>query len=358
MAAPPLVSVIIAARNAEATLAEALGSALAQTHRELEIIVVDDGSTDGTGDIVRACAAKDPRVRLVLLQGAGVCAARNAALAAASGVYVAPLDADDLWHPAKLARQVAAAEAAAEPPGFVYCWLRHIDGEGRVKSSGPRDDFHGCIAHRHLYKCPGAAGGASLIRRDAMLAIGGYDERLDRCEDFFLQLRIASRHPVAVVPEYLLGYRSVPGSLSSDREATLRNWTLLRALLRQSCPGVTHRLDRWMYARQFYQAAEARLVAKAWRPGFGLMVKAALRDPLWTFGAAWLRLSLRLNRRPVPAPGPAFLAMDPREAYGIAPETGRAAAIWLRWLDARRLAKLARRDARYAASSFPRHRSG
>ncbi|HST36552.1 MAG TPA: glycosyltransferase family A protein [Allosphingosinicella sp.] len=358
MAAQPLVSVIVAARDADATLAAALQSALAQSHRRFEIIVVDDGSTDATAEIAREFARRDKRVRLMQGRGAGVSAARNVALAVASGRYVAPLDADDLWHPAKLERQVAAAEGAAEPPGFVYCWLRHIDGEGRVTGSGPRDDFHGCIAHRHLYKCAGAAGGTALIRRDAMTAIGGYDERLDRCEDFFLQLRIASRHPVTVVPEYLLGYRGVPGSLSRDRDTVLRNWRLLRMLSRQSCPGITHRFDRWMYARQFYQAAEARLVARAWLSGFGLLLKAALRDPPWTFGSAWLRLSSMLDRRPAPVPGPAFLAIDPRERLGPEPMTERAAAFWLRWLDTKRMAKLARRDAAYASRSFPRRRCG
>jgi glycosyltransferase involved in cell wall biosynthesis len=113
--ARPLVSVIVAAYNAEATLAETLRSALAQSYRPVEIILVDDGSTDRTAEIASSFA----EVILIRQANAGVAAARNAGIRASRGEWLAPLDADDLWHPAKLERQVAAALAAPELPGFV-----------------------------------------------------------------------------------------------------------------------------------------------------------------------------------------------------------------------------------------------
>src|SRR5439155_4413373 len=102
----PLVTVVIAAFNAMAHIEETCLSALRQTYRSLEVIVVDDGSTDETSRIVQRLAASDSRVRLIRQQNRGVAAARNAGIAAASGEFIAPLDADDLWDSTKIERQV------------------------------------------------------------------------------------------------------------------------------------------------------------------------------------------------------------------------------------------------------------
>jgi glycosyltransferase involved in cell wall biosynthesis len=101
----PLVSVIVPAFNAATTLAEALGSALAQTYKNIEILVVDDGSTDATAAIAREFAAADGRVSLVRRSNGGIAAARNSGIAVSKGAYIAPLDADDLWHPTKIEKQ-------------------------------------------------------------------------------------------------------------------------------------------------------------------------------------------------------------------------------------------------------------
>src|SRR4051812_12704913 len=103
-----LTSVIIPIYNAEQYIAETLLSALAQTHRNIEIIVVDDGSTDGSAAVVKLIAASDARVRLISQPNRGVAHARNCAIAEAQGEFIAPLDADDLWHPKKIERQIAA----------------------------------------------------------------------------------------------------------------------------------------------------------------------------------------------------------------------------------------------------------
>ena len=325
----PLVSIVVPAFNAGATLAEALRSAQAQTYRAIEIVVVDDGSTDDTA----AVAAGFAGVTLLRQANGGIAAARNAGIAAAKGEWIAPLDADDLWHPAKIERQVAAALAAPAPPGFVYCRLRQIDGAGRIVGSGLPHAFQGRVIHQHLYRNFVGAGGALLIRRDALLAAGGYDESLRHCEDILLQFQLASRHPVAVVPEYLLGYRYVPGSMSADRDAMLRYWGAVRRRFRESCPGVAHRYDRWMYARQYYQAATAR--AKAGRVGGALaaLLGALVRDPLYTLGS--LGRLLRRRKAP-PPPGPLFLEADITTPIGAVPEE--------RPIDMRRLALLARLD--------------
>src|SRR5438067_5755150 len=100
------VSVIVPAWNAEETLLETLESAAAQTHRNLEILIVDDGSTDRTGDIAAGFCASEPRALLLRQDHRGLAAARNRAIDEAKGDYIAPLDADDLWHAQKIERQL------------------------------------------------------------------------------------------------------------------------------------------------------------------------------------------------------------------------------------------------------------
>src|SRR5690242_2977109 len=94
-----LVSVVIPAFNSEATLAETAASALAGSHREIELIIVDDGSTDGTAAVAQTLVNSDPRVRLVQRTNGGLPAALNAGFGAARGEYIARLDSDDIWHP-------------------------------------------------------------------------------------------------------------------------------------------------------------------------------------------------------------------------------------------------------------------
>src|SRR5690606_15977961 len=127
----PVVSVVVPAYNAEAYLGEALRSVLAQTYELLEVLVIDDGSQDRTADIVRELAMEDERVRLLQQSNSGVADARNLGIEHARGVYIAPLDADDLFYPQKLEAQVARMESGDEAVGVVYCWWISIDHEGR-----------------------------------------------------------------------------------------------------------------------------------------------------------------------------------------------------------------------------------
>src|SRR5690348_10023041 len=109
--ASELVSAIMPVRNGEKFIGRTLESVLGQRYRELEVIVVDDGSTDGTTAIVEEMARRDRRVRLLSMTPGGVARARNFGIANARGILIAPIDADDIWHPEKLARQVEALDA-------------------------------------------------------------------------------------------------------------------------------------------------------------------------------------------------------------------------------------------------------
>ncbi|MDB5693169.1 MAG: glycosyltransferase family 2 protein [Alphaproteobacteria bacterium] len=349
----PLVSVIVPAFDAEATLAETLRSALAQTWPNIEVIVVDDGSTDRTAGIAARFEAEDGRVTLLRKDHGGVSSARNLAIAHARGDYVAPLDADDLWHPTKIEKQVEAARRGAVPPGFVYTLFRRIDMAGHVCGSGPQESLRGLVVHRHLHRNFVGNGSAMLIRRDALLEAGGYDERLLRGEDYLLQLRIASRHRVEIVPEYLVGYRLSPGSLSSDWRTALPSWTAIRRLVRETCPGPAHEMDVWMHGRRCFDFAENAAWQRRYPAAAALLLRALWADPLRTSANLAYRLARRRLRRgggaSPAAPGPSFEATSPSEAPAADPYAHLRAARWLRRLDERRMARLARLDEAYEA---------
>lgn len=174
----PLVSVIVPAYNAEATLSETLASVAAQTWRNLEIVVVDDGSTDRTRDIACLFAATDPRARVVSIPNSGVAAARNTGAASTSGPFLAPIDADDLWHPRYLETLVGMMLAAPEPPAFAYAACRVIDPSSNVIDSGLNARSEGRVVYRTLYSNLVGNGSGMVIARAAFDAVGGYDLRL------------------------------------------------------------------------------------------------------------------------------------------------------------------------------------
>src|SRR5579862_4587648 len=121
-----LVSVVVPVWNSERFLKKTVESVLAQTYRRLELIVVDDGSTDRSPDIVKSIAAHDDRVRLFRTENRGAAAARNLGISQSRGPFVALLDNDDLWHPEKIARQVEVLRRSPPEVGLVYCWQVEI----------------------------------------------------------------------------------------------------------------------------------------------------------------------------------------------------------------------------------------
>lgn len=223
-----LVSVIIPAYNAEATLDETLKSVCNQTYHDIEIIVVDDGSNDGTVDVARRHAASDHRIRIISIENSGVAHARNVGIAASRGDFIAPVDADDLWHPEKIARQMAVMRAHGRELGYVYTLYRRIDADGRVLYSSGKGDFTGHVYLRSLLVNFVGNGSSLLARRAAVDEVGGYEPDLHRrdaqgCEDYLIQILMARSWTVGLVPEYLTGYRKTPGAMSSDWERMMRS---------------------------------------------------------------------------------------------------------------------------------------
>ncbi len=220
---PPLVSVIIAAYNAAAFIEDTCRSVMRQTYEALEVIVVDDGSTDDTAAVVAALSAADPRIHLIQQQNFGVAAARNRAIAAASGEYIAPLDADDVWDPTKIARQVARLEAAGPGTGMAYCWWAWIDVAGTVLDRSPYWRIEGQVLDRLVEVNFTGSASVPLFRRASLEAVGGYDAALrakgaQGCEDWDLAMRVAGRYQVVAVPAMLVGYRRRGDSMSAGCE--------------------------------------------------------------------------------------------------------------------------------------------
>ena len=208
LAQDELISVIIPAHNVARFIGRTLDSVLKQTHRALDIIVVDDGSTDNTADIVQAIAQRDPRVRLFRTDKLGVSAARNMAIMQARAQLIAPVDADDIWHPDKLMRQLAVMRAGSDRLGLIYCWSRGIDDNDRVilpswNNSSARGDVLQDIVIR------GIAGNGStpLIKRRFIEEVGGYDATATLSEDWKFYTALAGVCEFDLVPQYLVGYR-------------------------------------------------------------------------------------------------------------------------------------------------------
>ena len=212
-----LVSVVIPAFNAAAFIAESIRSACRQTYADLDIVVVDDGSTDNTVQVLAALAAQDRRIRLIKTDHRGVSAARNRGIAEARGDVIATLDADDLWHPQKIERQYDLLRRSETDVGVVYCWAAGIDAQGRVilpvwNASQAEGDVLSDIVRSGIL----SNGSTPLMRRDAIERAGAYDETLQLCEDWQFYTALAGVCRFRAIPECLTGYRISDTSASMD----------------------------------------------------------------------------------------------------------------------------------------------
>lgn len=247
-----LVSVIIPTYNRAYCIERAIDSAAAQTHRELEILVVDDGSTDGTDELIRRRYAADPRVRCIRQPNSGVSGARNTGLRAARGEYVALLDSDDSWKPWKLELQLRCLSRVPQA-GMIWTDMEAFDSSGKLVSERYLRRMYSAyrwFTAETLFTesapaaalCPdlGPAKGATLywgdifspmvmgnlvhtstvlIRRSRQQAVGGFNEQLKYSgEDYEFHLRTCRQGPVAFVDVASIEYRvGADDQLTHDR---------------------------------------------------------------------------------------------------------------------------------------------
>lgn len=214
--ATPTISVAMSVYNAERFLASAIDSVLAQTFTDFEFLILDDGSSDSSRDIIAAAAARDSRIRPIVRENRGLVASLNQLLAEARAPLIARMDADDLCRPERFARQVAFL-AAHPDHGVVGSYTRDIDEDGAAyPSSGPDHPVtHEAFVYNIEHGGPLIAHPSVLYRRDVVLAAGGYHGAFRHCEDFDLWLRLAHRTRIANLPERLLHYRHYAGQVSN-----------------------------------------------------------------------------------------------------------------------------------------------
>ncbi len=194
----PSVSVVIPTHNRAALVQRAISSVLAQTHRDLELIVVDDASTDHTRQVV--ATVEDARIRYVRHQTNGhASASRNTGIAHARGEYLAFLDDDDEWAPTKLAVQLALLRKSPPEIGLVYCWLDYVDAENRIVSE-LRPTLKGDVFLDVLDMQRLGNSSTLLLRRHIAEEVEGFDETLPRGNDGDFIRRVCQRYHVYLVP--------------------------------------------------------------------------------------------------------------------------------------------------------------
>ncbi len=239
MSEAPRITVVVPAYNAAWCVKRAIDSVLAQRWSDYELVVVDDGSTDDTADVLAAYGAQ---IRVVRQANAGLSAARNAGIKAAAGEWVAFLDADDWWLPEKLAAQMALI--AREPDiGFCSTSARIVGPDGEQLEVWSDGGLHGNILADLFGANAGVAGSGSavLARRDLLTRCGGFDTTLRSVEDIDMWMRLAAISTYACVPEALACILRAPGSMSRNREvmrdSALRVMKKNRTLLPASMQG-------------------------------------------------------------------------------------------------------------------------
>jgi glycosyltransferase involved in cell wall biosynthesis len=310
----PLVSVIIPLHNGEDFIGATIESVLAQSYEALEIIIVDDGSTDCSADIVRHYQERDDRIELISQANGGVAAARNAAIAHSSGSYIAPLDADDIWLPDKTRAQVDFMEASGRDVGLVYAWSVSIDVDGRCIGGICANQYENQVFPDLLFSNFVGNGSAPLIRRECFEQLGGYCEEFAKlgatgCEDRDLYLRIAENYKFGVVKRALIGYRQHGNNMSGNARTMCNSHKLAVLRLhdrRRSLPSRFLRQSRAFNALYLEGVAfrQNQVVSS-----FGYVLRAAFLDPGLILKRGYIRL-LRLR-----------VIQVSRRFFGAAPRT-------------------------------------
>ena len=216
----PKVSVVIPAYNAMPFLSKTLDSVLGQTFSDFEVLVINDGSTDGTGAWVSALA--DRRVTLINQENQGCAIARNTGVFVSNGDYIAFLDADDIWESTKLEKQVRILETRPNV-GLVNTWISHIDGEGVSLEKLGTPDSEGYVWESVIEENPIMCGSTPMVRRECFESVGLFDQSLRSAEDWDMWIRIAKKYEFAVVKEPLVRYRIHANSKSHNLQLHLKS---------------------------------------------------------------------------------------------------------------------------------------
>ena len=292
----PKVSVVLPAYNAIIYLPETMKSVLSQTFDDFEVIVVNDGSSDGTEQWVSQIT--DSRVKLISQKNQGLAVARNTGIAHASGKYIAFLDADDLWEPTKLEKQVCVLDSNPEA-GLVYTWVGYIDEQGestgRVVKYQAEGDVWKILLERNIVEC----GSVAMVRRSCFKAVGVFDWNLSFFnvnEDWDMWLRIAACYPFNVIKEPLTYYRQSSTSASKNWKAIEQSYHIVMEKAFASAPPELLKLKQRSYGLANFCFAWKALQSneRAYNAAIHFRSMALSYHPKLRFSKEYFRLSLAI----------------------------------------------------------------
>ncbi len=286
----PIVSILLSVRNAARTLPATLRSVQAQTLADWELIVIDDGSTDASADIVRAAAKRDARIRLLHSFGRGMAAARNLGLRLARARLMAFLHADDQWLPHKLARHV---EVLQHHPtvGVSFDRACVVDALGQTSVSTAWPAGAEMTPGELLCEAPMASISTLVVRHSVFDAVGDFDEQMRFADDLELVVRVRclSTWRVQALDDVLTQHPLNPSLSRADLEAMFRGWQTLMAKVSIYAPDLVERHHERAQALQLQRLAQraARLKLPLFQ-GLSLLGRALRSHP-----GTWLRQPLR-----------------------------------------------------------------
>jgi glycosyltransferase involved in cell wall biosynthesis len=286
----PLASIVIPVYNGGHLLRRTLQSALQQTYPNIEIICVDDGSDDHTPECLREAAAAHANVIVTRQENSGVAAARNRGIALARGEFLSFLDADDLWHPEKLASEIATLERSGPAFGVAYSLYRRINladevtGGAGYNGSLQGDVREPLMTHNIVGNCS-----AFTVRKRYLDRTNGFDPSLrargaEGCEDWKLLCELAQLCKFVIVPRYLVGYRRHPTAMSRNLHSMRRSSRLVFEDLKKDGLMMPRHLERARRGREAYWHLRVAVLTKT----FTVRELGSLVLALQTRHSAWL----------------------------------------------------------------------
>ena len=206
------VSVVIPVKNAEKTVKEAVDSILNQTLKNIELILVNDGSTDSTKDILYSYSNSDQRIKVIENTGQGISDALNCGIELAKSLLIARMDADDISHPERLEKQVK--EFNDNPKLVLLGTFCHTFKDGINELQEIKVPTTNSELQRSIRSIPTFSHPTVMIKREIIQQVGGYRKKFDGAEDHDLHLRLSRHGEIAILPEFLLWYRLHPAQFS------------------------------------------------------------------------------------------------------------------------------------------------
>lgn len=310
-AVTPLVSVLISTKNGARFLEEALESLAKQRYTEIEIVAVDDGSTDATPEILGRFAARHGRTRLLRTEGVGLAAALHQAAGVASGVFFARQDDDDRSDPERIERQVRFLHVHPEV-GVVGCAATRIDESGRTRGPYPVPRKRAEIATALRRGTP-FVHGSIMIRREVYEAAGGYRAAFQAAQDVDLWLRLPVGTELANLPEPLYSWREHPGGVfARARDRQLFFASVARAFAEErratgadsiaaleSAESPEHFLEQYRHADRVLVRLGELLVREGRTAGARALLRRAMNSPRSAVAAfSWWLLSFPVAMTP------------------------------------------------------------